>query len=173
MQRRIIPVLVAFFSLCALAGAEDMIKLSEHINSQHPLMIGDVIYEASVSTDDPSYGFYTVKYRYIGYDGFAISLRYEFQRDDPLVEGSASATHDIKTLVLPLDEWEETHLVLSEMPRIPQEIIAPSLTLVLSVDDREKALIRVKEFEKYRDFKDIQPETIKDLYSNLASETIR
>ncbi|MBN3040732.1 MAG: hypothetical protein JW867_06355 [Candidatus Omnitrophica bacterium] len=135
---------------------DNITKVNEFVNSQRPLMIGDIIYRTKLAINDESYGYYWLKLRYIGYDSSQIKIRYEFSKDVPENEGKIY--EEVSTLIMPLDEQEKTYIKIHQLPKLPEDATVPAKTLVVSVYDRDKSLIKVEEFGKYKSFVDKEKE---------------
>lgn len=142
-------VLIVLFLIVVIVSSpalfcENILLLESRIPDKPYFMIGDIIYEVKLESQNSLDGSYNIRYRYVGFSGNSVSISSEYTADDALTKLDTSPV--IQTINVPFDNQEKGYLLVPALPQARPEIKVLPLKLVIGVYDRQKALITVNEY---------------------------
>jgi len=142
-------VLVSIFSIAlnifsSALFCENYLDFDSRIPDKSYFMIGDIIYEEKFESQNSLNGIYHVCYRYVGFSDDSVSFRSEYVADDNL--SMPNVPPEMKTIIVPLDRQNKGYLSSRSLPKPPPEAKVSPVKLVISVYDRQKALISVSQY---------------------------
>ena len=137
-----VKIFIGFLLVCFCFGsvlADDYIHAGGGLNSLQPISIGEVIYEKYMKAANPEYGYYKIKYIFLGIEQGSMKLRYEYEQDSVLTNNQLESQDYLFTI--PIDNKKRAYLEIFALPLHEEDKKTLLKKIVLSVYNPKKITI--------------------------------